>query len=498
MLTNILAGAEIVFQPLHFVLMVFGTAVGVLIGALPGLSGSMGIILLLPMVYTMDTAPALIMLCGVFCGSMFGGSVSAILLRTPGTPSATATLLDGYPLAQNGEAGKAIGIAAIGSFTGGVISTICLMFIAPQLARVALSFHSADYFSLALFGLAIMGVSTGDNVIKGLMSGAFGLLVSTVGTDPLVGAVRFNFGSNKLMVGFPELSVLIGVFALSEVYTQVQGGVHRVQVKEQSVKHIFPKLREIRGFMPAAIVGAILGVAIGIIPGTGGAIAVFIAYNVAQKMSRHPERFGHGAAEGIAAPEAANNGTTGGALIPMLTLGIPGDTVTSVMLGALTLIGVTPGPQLFVNSPDIIYSIFVGMFVIQFVMLALGVLFSKIAPKVLKVPTDILLPIILMLCIVGAFSLANQVYHVAVAIAFGVIGFFMKKFGYPGAPLVLGVILGPIAEKNLDRALQLSRNDWTIFFRRPISLTFILLSVGILAFTIISNARKQKKAGESA
>ncbi len=492
MFEYLMAGFANVFQPMNFLLMVFGTVVGVIIGCLPGLSGSMGIILLLPLVYTLDKSTALVMLCGIFCGSMFGGSVSAILLRTPGTPSATATLLDGYPLAQQGKAGKAIGVAAVGSFVGGIISTICLIFISPQLAKVALKFHSADYFALALFGLTIMASSSGKNMLKGLMAGAFGLLISTVGTDPLVGAARFNFGSTKLMIGFPQLAVLIGVFAISEIFTQVQGGEHRVEVKDQSVSHIFPTWTEIRGFVLAAVVGAFIGVFIGIVPGTGGAIAVFIAYNVAQRMSKHPERFGHGAYEGIAAPEAANNGTTGGALIPMLTLGIPGDTITSVMLGALTLIGVTPGPQLFVNSPDIVYAIFAGMIIIQFVMLAFGVVFSKVAPKVLKVPVRILMPIILVLCIVGAFCLANQVYHVAVAIAFGVIGFFMKKFNFPGAPLVLGVILGPIAEKNMDRALQLSRNDWTIFFRRPIALTFIILSVAMIAWTVYSNARKSK------
>lgn len=500
MLSYILGGFASVLQPLNFLYMSFGTFMGIVIGALPGLSGSMGIILLLPMVYTMETSTALVMLCGIFCGSMFGGSVSAILLRTPGTPSATATLLDGYPLAQKGEAGKAIGVAAIGSVTGGLISSASLMLIAPQLARVALKFHSADYFALALFGLSIMATSAGRNMLKGLMAGAAGLLISTVGTDPLVGSSRFTFGNPRLMIGLPQLAVLIGVFALSEVFTQVQGGVHRVTVQEQNVKNILPSWREFRGVLLSAVVGGIIGVFIGIIPGTGGAISVFIAYNIAQRMSRHPEQFGHGALEGIAAPEASNNGTTGGALIPMLTLGIPGDTITSVMLGALMLIGVTPGPQLFVRNPEIVYAVFAGMFIIQLLMLLFGVIFAKIAPRVLGVPPEILLPIILVLCIVGAYSLANQTYHVAVAVIFGVVGFFMKKYKFPGAPLVLGVILGPIAEKNLDRALQLSKNDWSVFFRRPIALTFIILSVLMVGYTVFTNWRdsqKEKKAAEA-
>ena len=492
MFEYLMAGFANVFQPMNLLLTVFGTVVGVVIGCLPGLSGSMGIILLLPLTYTLEKSAALVMLCGIFCGSMFGGSVSAILLRTPGTPSATATLLDGYPLAQQGKAGKAIGIAAFSSFIGGIISTICLIFIAPQLAKVALKFHSADYFALALFGISIMASAAGKNILKGLISGAIGLLISMVGTDPLVGAARFNFGSTKMLIGFPQLAVLIGVFAISEVFTQVQGGKNVVEIKEQAVTNVFPSFKEIKGFLLAAIVGSLIGVFIGIVPGTGGAIAVFMAYNVAQKISRHPERFGHGSYEGVAAPEAANNGTTGGALIPMLCLGIPGDTVTSVMLGALTLIGVTPGPQLFTQNASIVYAIFAGMIVIQFLMLGFGVLFARVAPKVLRIPVKYLMPIIMALCIVGAFCLSNQVYHVTVAIAFGFIGYFMKKFNFPGAPLVLGVILGPIAEKNLDRALQLSRNDWSVFFRRPIALTFILLSIGMILWTIISNIRKEK------
>ena len=310
MFEYLMAGFANVFQPMNLLLTIFGTVVGVVIGCLPGLSGSMGIILLLPLTYTLEKSASLVMLCGIFCGSMFGGSVSAILLRTPGTPSATATLLDGYPLAQSGKAGKAIGVAAVGSFVGGIVSTICLIFISPQLAKVALKFHSADYFALALFGISIMASSAGKNVIKGLIAGAVGLLISMVGTDPLVGAARFNFGSTKMMIGFPQLAVLIGVFAVSEVFTQVQGGKNVVEVKDQAVTNIMPTFSEIKGFLLAALVGGLIGVFIGIVPGTGGAIAVFIAYNVAQRISKHPEKFGHGAYEGIAAPEAANNGTT--------------------------------------------------------------------------------------------------------------------------------------------------------------------------------------------
>ena len=340
MLQNLIAGFINVFKSFTFLMMSFGTLVGVVIGALPGLSGSTGIILMLPLVYKLDSDVALVMLCGLFCGSMYGGSVSAILLNTPGTPSATATLLDGYPMNKKGNAGRALGISAVSSFIGGLISAICLALLAPQLAKVALSFTSPDFFALSIFGLSIMA-STDKNVIKGLISGFAGLLISTVGVDSVAGLDRFTFGNYRLMRGFQLLPVLIGIFALSEVFTIVQKGGEREGTQQnQHIGRVFPLRDDLKALAASAVVGGFIGVFIGIIPGTGGAISCFLAYQVAKKLSKHPEEFGTGIPEGIAASEASNNGTTGGALIPMLTLGVPGDTVTSVMLGALTLIGI--------------------------------------------------------------------------------------------------------------------------------------------------------------
>lgn len=483
-----------IFQPMAFLLMVFGVVVGIILGALPGLTASMGIILLLPLVYRLPAATALVMLCGLFCGGMYGGSISAILLKTPGTPSASATVLDGYPLCEQGKAGKALGVSIISSFTGGLISTICLILIAPQLAKIALKFQAADYFSLSIFGLTIMASSSGKNIVKGLISGCIGLLASCVGIDTIVGINRLTFNNIYLAGGFSLLPVLIGVFAVSEVFTQVQNPIQNSGPATQQVKNIFPSWLEIKGFLPAALVGSVLGVFIGIIPGTGGAIACFLAYNLAQKFSKDRDMFGKGALSGVAAPEASNNATTGGALIPMMCLGVPGDVVTSVMLGALILIGVRPGPLLFVENVDIVYSIFTGMFVIQFLMLGFGILCARFSPHVLKVPYTLLMPIITILCVVGSFSLNNTTYDVLVALSFGVLGYFMKKFGYPGAPLVLGVILGPMAEENLNRALLASNNDWSILVKKPISLAFIILSVISIAWSVCSASRKSRKA----
>ncbi len=492
MFSSVISGFSLVMQPLTFSLMVFGVVIGIIIGSLPGLSGSMGIILLLPLVYQLPADTALVMLCGLFCGSMYGGSISAILLKTPGTPSAAATLLDGYPLCEKGQAGRALGISAISSFIGGLISSICLFLIAPQLAKIALNFHAADYFSLAVFGLSIMASSSGKNIEKGLLAGCLGLLISTVGIDTIAGTDRFTFGIPRLMRGFSLLPVLIGVFALSEAFTQVNKDHNVKKTNTQVITNMLPKWLDIKGFLLAAVVGGVIGVFVGIIPGTGGSIASFIAYNVAQKISKRPDDFGKGSYEGIAAPEASNNATTGGALIPMLCLGVPGDVVTSVMLGSLILIGVRPGPMLFVESIDLVYTIFAGMFLIQFVMLGVGLLSAKHSPKLLKIPSNILMPIIIILCVVGSYSLGNQLYDVYVAICFGVIGYFMKKFGYPGAPLVLGVILGPIAEENLNRALLVNKNDISVFFTRPISLVFLLLAAFTILYSIYSNIKSER------
>ncbi len=499
MFAHLMSGFANVFMPFNLLMAVFGTTVGIVVGALPGLSGSTGIILLLPLVYRLDASAALILLCGLFCGSMYGGSIAAILLNAPGTPSATATLLDGYPMNQKGEAGRALGISTVSSFIGGLISSICLALIAPQLAKVALSFTSPDFFSLSLFGLAIMA-STNKSVIKGLISGFVGLLISTVGVDSVAGIDRFTFGNYKLMRGLQLLPVLIGVFALSEVLTVVQkGGEREGSAANQKLGRVIPTSSDFKALLLSAIIGGFIGVFIGIIPGTGGAISCFLAYQVVKRISKHPDDFGTGIPEGIAAPEASNNGTTGGALIPMLCLGVPGDTVTSVMLGALTLIGVKPGPQLFVEPEGItiVYAILAGMIVIQFIMLLVGLGCAKVSPYILKIPQTLLLPLIAAFCIVGAYSNANNLFDVLIAIIFGVIGFGMKKFGYPGAPLVLGIVLGPIAESNLNRALILSNNSWTTFITHPISCVFLVVSVVLIVYSLINNIKKDKEGEKS-
>ncbi len=483
-MASIFQGFLYVLHPFHFPFLFLGVIGGIIVGALPGLTGSVGIILLLPFIFHLDASTAMVMLCGMFCGAIYGGSISAILISTPGTPSAAATVLDGYPLTQKGEAGKAIGVATIASTTGGIISTFCLMFIAPQLARIALKFGPEEYFALTVFGLTVIASVAGESLIKGLISGFFGLLIATVGLDPIIGYARFSFNIPNLMTGFPLLPVLIGLFAISQIFIQLESAGKDVFCYNQNIKAVLPTFKELKRLALVIIPSSFLGTFIGVIPGTGGAIASFLAYNEAKRWSKEPETFGKGNLAGIAAPEAANNGTTGGAMVPLLTLGIPGDVVTAVMLGALMLIGLRPGPLLFKEHPDVVNAIFAGLLLANVLILLLGILSVRVFPKVLQVPPAILFPVIFTLCFLGAFSLNNSLYDMLIALIFGVIGYVMRKNGFPTAPVVLGVILGPIAEDVLARALLISHGDWTVLFRAPIALFFYGISMLSLIYSL--------------
>jgi len=482
-----------VFSPGHFLFLVIGTAAGILIGAIPGLSGSTGIVLVLPFLPAMEPAVGLLVMSGIFCGSMFGGSISSILISTPGTPSAAATVLDGHPMAQRGEAGKALGIALVASTFGGIVSTLCMIFISPQLAKIALQFGPDEYFALMVFGLTVIASVSGASLVKGLISGFFGLLVGLIGMDEVSGYARYTLNTPNLMAGLPMLPVLVGVFAISQVFIDLREAGVRKQVS-QKIGRILPSWKEFKRLLPVIVPSSILGTIVGIIPGTGGAIASWMAYNETKRFSKDPDSFGKGNPAGIAAPEAANNGTTGGAMVPMLTLGIPGDVVTAVMLGALILIGIRPGPLLFTQRPDIIYSLFVGFLVAQFVMFGLGVASARLWPRILQAPIFVLIPIILMLCFIGTFSAGNSIFDMFVALAFGVIGYFISRHGFSSAALILGVILGPLAERELGSALTISHGDWFALFRSPLALVFHGLSLLSIGYSLFRTLKRKKPA----
>lgn len=497
MLELLTYGFSQVFQPATLGWLLFGTFIGVVVaGMMPGTTGTLGLILVLPLTFTLPPSTSLILLSAVFCGSMMGGAVTAILLNIPGTPSAGATVLDGYPLCKQGKAGKAIGIATISAFVGGIASTVVMILLAPQLARVALQFQSADMFSLSIFGLSIMATASGKNIVKGLIAGFIGLITSTVGMDQIMGAARFTFGNFSLMGGLQMLPVLVGVFAFAQLFLDVRSPPDKAVVNEK-ITEIFPTLRELKGVTPSICIGAVIGVLFGVIPGISGVLASFTAYNVAQKFSKNKDKFGKGALEGVAAPETANNALTGGAMVPTLVLGIPGDPITAVMLGAFILIGIMPGPQLFTESPQMIYTVFSGWIVIQFAMLIMGFVTARFAPYVLRISPRLLLPMISVLCVVGVFGLSNSLFDVQVALAFGVIGYILTKYEYPMGPLLLGLILGPMAEENLNRAMLTSGNNIMIFFQRPFSLAFLIIAFICIIFplvTFIISKVKGKKA----
>jgi putative tricarboxylic transport membrane protein len=497
-MSGLIEGLAYVLAPGHFLFLLIGVAGGIVVGALPGLTGSVGIILLLPFLYYLEPATSLIMLSGMFCGAIYGGSISAILISTPGTPSAAATVLDGYPLAQKGEAGKALGVATIASTIGGIISTLCMIFISPQLARFALRFGPVEYFALMVFGLTVIASVSGKSLVKGLICGFFGLLIASIGIDELTGYARYSFDIPNLMTGFPMLPVLIGMFAVSQIFIELANVGKPLSRYNQKIRGVLPTWKEFKRLITVIVPCSLLGTIIGIIPGTGGAIASFMAYNEARRFSKDPESFGKGNLAGVAAPEAANNGTTGGAMVPLLTLGIPGDVVTAVMLGALLVIGVRPGPLLFRQSPQIIRALFVGFMLAQFLILALGLASVKLFPQVLRVPISVLFPIIFALCFLGAFSLSNSVYDMLVALLFGVLGYFLRKHGFPVAPVILGVILGPLTERELGKALIISHGDWLTLLRSPIAVFFYGISILSVSYSLLRLRRDRSRRGSSA
>ncbi|ACK41622.1 MULTISPECIES: tripartite tricarboxylate transporter permease [Dictyoglomus] len=484
-------GLKIALQFNNLLLMLIGTIGGIIVGALPGVTSSMGIILLLPFTYYLDPKSALLMLAGMYSGSMFGGSISAVLLGVPGTPSAAATVIDGYPLGRQGKAGKAIFTALIASFLGGILSGIVLVFLAPLLASFALKFSPIDYFALAIFGLSIIASVSGKYLLKGIISGLLGLFISMVGVENIRGSTRFTFGISSLSAGFELLPVLIGVFAITEILMELEQKERETKIQHK-ISEVFLTREEFKSLVIPILVGAVIGIIIGVIPGTGGTIATFLAYNVLRNISKNKEKFGKGAIEGVAVVECANNAVTGGALVPTLALGVPGDVVTAVMLGAMILIGVRPGPLLFQATPDLVYSFFAGWFIIQFMMLITGFVSTLTAPYILEIPKKILMPIILVFAIIGSFAIRNSLYDVAIALIFGLIGYFMRKHNFPATPLILGVILGPMAEQNLNRALILSGNDYTVMFKSPISLTLLVLAILSIVLGVISGRRESK------
>jgi len=483
-----------VLAPMALLTLILGTLAGMTIGALPGLSSTMGVALCIPVTFNMPPELALILLGAVYVSSVYGGSVTAILLRTPGTDASIATALDGYPLAEAGRGGEALGMATLGSLFGGLFSVIVLIAIAPPLSTVALAFGPQEYTVLAIFGLVtIVGVAS-DRPLKGVLTAAVGLVLAAVGLDAFTGVQRFTFGQSELFDGVPLLPVLIGLFSVSQAFNlcvPAEGGV--LTGKEQKLKgRSLPLWHDIRRSLRTMLRSSVIGSVVGILPGAGTSIASFISYNEARRHSPTPERFGKGELEGVAASESANNAVTGGTLIPTLTLGIPGNAVTAVFVGGLTIHGLIPGPSLFTNHAETTYTLILSLLFANVLFAILGLWLCRYLVVVTKVPGAVLGPMILVFSVIGTYALRNAVFDVWLAIAFGVVGYFMERWRYPAAPLVIALILGPILEVNFRRSMQISHWDLTTFFTRPLSLTLCLLVVLALAYPLWTQWRRRK------
>lgn len=456
----------------------FGSvAIGIIVGALPGLSAAMGVALLIPITFGMPADTALIALAGVYCGAIYGGSISAILLHTPGTSSAAATAIDGYQLTLKGKAGKALAAATIASFIGGILSTIALYTLSPLLANLALKFGPTEYFWLSIFGLTIIAGVSSKSMLKGLISGALGLVISTIGMDPMLGIPRFSFGSTSLLEGLPFTATLIGLFSMSQVLILAEKEIKEMDKAKGLTDKVYLTWEEIKRILPTSLWSTVIGTVVGILPGAGGTIASFIGYNEAKRFSKNKEEFGKGSIEGVAGAEAANNAVTGGSLIPTLTLGIPGNSVTAILLGGLVIQGLRPGPDLFTVHGKITYTFFAGFAIVNIFMLILGLFGVGFFAKISTVKDSILIPIIFVLSVVGSYAINNRMSDVWVMFIFGIIGYFVKKFDLNAAAIVLALILGPIGETGLRRTLIMNDGNIMSLFNSTISWVLIILSL---------------------
>lgn len=487
----ILEGFAAVMNPSCLMFIIAGTIIGIIFGALPGLTSTMAIALCLPITYTLSTMEGLSLLMALYIGGISGGLISAILLKIPGTPSSIATTFDGGPMAERGEAGKALGVGLLYSFIGTMLSIAVLIFLSPTIADWTLKFGPYEYFAIGVFSLTMVGSLVSGSVAKGLASCALGLCVAQVGAAPMTSALRFTFGNHELDNGFAMLPVLIGLFAVTEVFAAAEEGLaaEAGSTRQYRMKGFGISLKEFKEQFGNMIRSALIGIGIGILPGIGGGTSNMIAYMTAKNSDKNPEKFGTGCIDGIIASETSNNASVGGALIPLLTLGIPGDTATAMLLGALMMKGISPGPLMFKTNGALVYSIFAAVIVATIAMLVFEYLGMRLFVKVLSVPRWILLSIVIALCCVGAYGTNSRMFDVWTVLLFGLIGYFLKKFGFSLSPMLLGFILEPTIETYLMRGMQYSQGSVIPFVTSPIANVFWAITIVSIIFTV----RKQKK-----
>lgn len=498
MLESFAIGAQSVFTVLNIFMIIFGVTLGIVFGAIPGLSATMALALFLPITYSMDPVTGIVLLVALYIGGISGGLISAILTRIPGTPSSVATTFDGYPMTMRGEGAKALGVGIVFSFIGTILSTIALIFISPWLAKIAIQFGAYEYFAVAVFSMTMMCGLSGKSMVKGLMSGIFGCMFATVGMDSIGSVQRYTFGSPEMISGFNILPVLIGLFAIAEILVTAESVKHEsememMEVDIKNIKGFGFSIKELFEQKWNCLISTLVGLAIGILPGIGGGVANVLNYGIIKSKSKYPEKFGTGIIDGIVASEASNNAAIGGALVPLLALGIPGDTVTAMLLGGLTIQGISPGPLMFIQNVDIVYSIFITMIIGSIAMLFIEFYGLRGFVALLKIKKKFLLPSIFLFCVIGAFGINNRIFDVWTVLLFGAVGYFFNKVDIPSSPFILGFIIGPMAEVNLRRGLMLSQGSFEPFITSPVAIVFFLGSIVSVVFSLISSYKRNKK-----
>ena len=491
-LANVMLGFQVALQPANLFFCFMGVLIGTLVGVLPGLGPVAAMSLLLPTTFHLSPVSAVIMLSGIYYGAMYGGSTTSILVNIPGEAASVITCLDGYQMARKGRAGAALGIAAFGSFIAGTLSILGLMLLAPMLAEVALKFGPPEYFSLMLLGLVIVTFLAGSSMPKALLMAAFGLFLGLIGMDIMTATPRFTLDIYFLMDGIGLVPVVMGLFGISEVLLNLESNVSR-EIFETKIKGLLPNRQDWRDSAWPIIRGSVIGFFLGILPGGGAVISSFVSYGVEKKLSARPEQFGSGVIEGVAGPESANNAAAGGAFIPLLTLGIPANAVMAMLLGALTIYGMQPGPMLIKEHPDLFWGVVTSMYIGNIMLLVLNLPLIGIWVKILKIPYEYLFPLILLFCLIGAFSLNNSVGEIGLMLFFGGVGYLMKKFDYEAAPLVLAMVLGPMMENALRQSLIMANGSAGIFFTRPISLGVVLLVLALLILPMLPWVKKKRE-----
>jgi putative tricarboxylic transport membrane protein len=492
----LLSGFMQATTPQNLLMAAIGALVGTFVGVLPGLGPTSAIAILLPLTTVLEPTQAIIMMAGIYYGAMYGGSTTAILMNIPGEVSSVPTCLDGYPLAKKGKGGPALGVAAIASFVAGTLGVIGLVFFAPLLADQALKFGPPEYFALMLLALTVMINLAGNSMVKALIMGGFGFLLSMVGIGPSSGMPRFAYGSNDLTSGFEMISIIIGLFAVTEVLKGIEE--KRTAVSFGNIGSIYPSLADLRKSVKPMFQGGLVGFLLGLLPGCSAAVSTFLAYDLEKKTSKHPEQFGKGAIEGVAAPEAANNATSSAGFIPLLALGIPASPPLAILLAGLMIYGLAPGPVLFDQNPRFVWTIIASMFIGNVMLLVLNLPLVGIWVRLTRVPYGVLAPVILMLSTIGAYTVRNSMFDVSVSLVFGVLGYLFHKYRWPVVPLILCFILGPILEQSFIQSMAMSAGNPLIFFKRPFSLSILVLCLALLFISLKLMRRTKQRVMQEA